>query len=111
MADLGQIYAIHPSGGVTSAQIAAAYNLEEDDYIVVSDDANPPAGFRWDKYINLYPREDGRYYSKEVLWGDNGDESTPLYDGREVKRGYERRAKAGEIDNPINTAGPDVGVF
>lgn len=98
------IYAVHPSGGVTSIQLATLYGLTNPaDYIVV-DDSNPPAGFKWHEYINLYVREGGGkgdkgYQSIKYELGDERD-GVQRYQGgnlwREVRTSVERKKRTGE---------------
>ena len=107
MSDLGQIYALHPTVNMTALQLAEAYGLGAADYVVMNHtDMSDPA------YIHLTERDDERYYTREILWGDNADPSTPLYDGRESRQAFQRRFDAGETDSPIDDSDiPHVGVF
>lgn len=106
MSDLGQIYALHPTEAMTALQLAAAYGLNEGDYVVMehSDFSNPA-------YIHLTERDDNTYFKKEALWGDDGDTTTSTVEGLEGKKTYKKRVERGEYDNPQTpTPGYRVGI-
>ncbi len=106
MPDLGPIFALHPTLNMTALQLAAAYGLDVTDYIVLNHtDMSDP------RYIHLTERDDGIYYKREVLWGDDGT-TDRNYNGRESRQAFQRRQQAGETDSPVDDSDtPHVGVF